>query len=116
MAERRSTRQRETRGQARTSRDENPLIPIGAVWEDENDKVGVFYKGAIRSVEGEDGTSDISRLKELLDSLEDGQSLNLLLFYNDKADTDKKQPVYRAYVSIYTPGAKGGAKRRGGRR
>lgn len=116
MAERRSTRQRDTRGSSTRNKEENPLVPIGAVWEDENDKVGIYYKGAIRSVEGEDGTSDVSRLKELLDSLEDGQSLNLLLFYNDKADTDKKQPVYRAYVSIYTPGAKGGAKRGGRRR
>ena len=121
-----ATQRRSTRPERKTSTQDtrdpkNELIHIGGLWEKNNKRVGDYFMGSIgRSENPNDKKTDIDRLKEVLDNLTDEQTLTLLCFYNENSEENPAQPVYKVYVSPYTPGEGGSngntTQKRGGRR
>jgi len=120
LATRRSTNQRSTRSKRTSSKQAtSELVPVGGLWPRESEKAGEYFMGSIGVTEDprEDsewgGTTDLSRLKDVIETLKDGQGLSVFAFYNEGHEENEKQPEYRLYVSPYEEGGNG---RRGSRR
>ncbi len=89
------------------------------MWEKESGKSGQYFLGSVStSVNPTTGKSGLDGLRELFDSLGEGQSISVFAFYNEECETNEKSPVYKLYASLYDPKVVvlGSNGRRGGRR
>lgn len=118
MAVRRSTNQRGNRQTTQQKeREQSALVHLGGLWDKESKKSGQYYLGSVStSINPKTGKSGLDGLRELLDSLGEGESISVFAFYNEDSERNEHAPTYKLYASVYDPKAVGGNGRRGGRR